>query len=114
VFASGLQGVLQDATGGIRLAFGSKPDIALGDVLVMAGHRSNSGFVVEEFEKTGTEELPALESSLEQNVEARRIQVRGAALGYMTLTQNGYSCQLGAAAPAGMLRKILTSSILYG
>lgn len=101
VFASGTQAVLQDATGGIRLSFASPPEIAVGDVLLAAGHRS-SGFVVEEFEKTGTAELPAQKAALTEGRSDVRILVTGVVLGQNSLSQNGYICQMDGDIPLGI------------
>ena len=102
VFASQRQAVLQDDTGGIRLAFGSVPEIELGDILLVTGHRSSGGFIVTEFEKTGTGELPAREATLVEGKTALRILVKGAVLGYNTLTQNSYSSQMVGEVPSGI------------
>lgn len=102
VFAGGVQAVLQDSAEGIRLSFGEVPDIAPGDVLLAAGRRSSSGFVVEEFEKTGTDTLPYRNATLEEGCNGVRILVQGAVLGYNILTQNGYSCQMSGTVPGGL------------
>ena len=102
VFVSERQAVLQDDTGGIRLAFGSPPEIGLGDILLLSGHRSSGGFIVTEFEKTGTGELPAREATLAEGKTALRILVKGAVLGYNTLTQNSYSSQMVGDVPSGI------------
>ena len=104
VFVGGSQAVLQDVTGGIRLAFAAPPEIAAGDVLVVSGRRSNSGFAVAEFEKTGTDSLPALESTLAEGREALRIRIKGAVVGYHSLSQSGFACQLVGELPAGVKR----------
>ena len=67
-----LKAVLQDATGGIRLSFSTPPDIAAGDVLLVAGRRTG-GFAVEEFEKTGTAPLLAQEATLTEGRSDVRI-----------------------------------------
>ena len=101
VFAFGTQAVLQDATGGIRLSFSSPPEIAAGDVLLVAGHRS-SGFAVEEFEKTGTASLPAQEATLTEGRSAVRIAVKSVVLGRNSLSQSGYTCQMDGTIPDGI------------
>ena len=102
VLAGGAQAVLQDATGGIRLSFLSAPDIATGDMLLVAGCRTSSGFAVTEFEKTGTGALPAMEATLAEGRDAVRILVRGAVLGRRSLTQNGYTCTMVGRVPQGL------------
>ena len=61
VFAAGIQAVLQDSTGGIRLSFSQTPELVPGDVIRVSGRRSG-GFAVADFEKTGTGPLPAVEA----------------------------------------------------
>lgn len=102
VFASGRQAVLQDGTGGIRLSFAAPPETVPGDVLLVAGCRSSSGFAVEEFEKTGESPLPLQEADLTDGCSAVRILVKDAVLGYDSLTRNGYGCQLAGSVPAGI------------
>ena len=101
VFAGGTQAVLQDATGGIRLSFPTPPDIAVGDVLLVAGHRTG-GFAVEEFEKTGTAELPAQEATLTEGRSDLRLLVRNVVLNRNSLSQDGYACQMDGRIPAGI------------
>lgn len=102
VFVSQRQAVLQDDTGGIRLAFAAPTELELGDIVLVTGQRSSSGFIVAEFEKTGTGELPAREATLAEGKTALRILVKGAVLGYNTLTQNSYSSQIEGRIPSGI------------
>ena len=104
VFVGGTQAVLQDATGGIRLSFSTPPEISAGDVLIVSGRRSSSGFSVAELEKTGTDALPVLEAALTDGWEALRIRIKGAVLGYNSLSQGGIVCQLVGELPAGIKR----------
>ena len=98
VFAMGQQAILQDDTGSIRLSFGDVPDIAPGDVMTVTGCRSG-GFRVEQFEKTGTGPLPAVESKLSEGRNNQRILVRGAVLEQGSLTQEGSSYSLEGILP---------------
>ncbi len=98
VFAVGTQAILQDETGGVRLSFGENPEIVPGDILRVSGRRSG-GFLVESFEKTGSGDLPAVESSLAEDRSNQRIVVRGAVLGQRDLTQQGYSYSLEGCPP---------------
>lgn len=101
VFAAGTQAILQDHTGGIRLSFGTAPQIAPGDLLTVTGRRSG-GFWVDHFEKTGSGDLPAVESSLAEDRSNQRIVVRGAVLGPRSLTQQGRSYSLDGQPPEGV------------
>ena len=101
VFAMGTQAILQDDTGGLRLAFFDAPGIAPGDMLTVSGRRSG-GFLVESFEKTGSGTMPAVESSLEEDRSNLRIVVRGAVLGDRSLTQSGCSYALAGTLPEGI------------
>ena len=102
VLAGGTQAVLQDDTGGIRLAFLSAPGIAPGDILQVSGRRTDSGFIVSEFQKNGTGALPAMEAVLSEKCTAIRILVKGATLGRNSLSQNGYTCMLVGGIPQGL------------
>ena len=44
VFAAGIQAVLQDSTGGIRLSFSQTPELVPGDVIRVSGRRSGQTF----------------------------------------------------------------------
>ena len=101
VFVSGTQMILQDETGGIRASVYTDQEIRLGDILLAAGRRSG-GFQVERFEITGTGELPAVESGLEEDRSDLRICVRGAVLGQRTVTQNGWTYALDGSIPEGI------------
>ncbi len=101
VFLMGTQAILQDDTGGLRMAFEEAPEIAPGDILVVTGRRSG-GFLVESFEKTGSGDMPAVESNLEEDRSNLRIVVRNAVLGQRSLTQKGCSYSLEGSLPADL------------
>ena len=101
VFAAGIQAVLQDSTGGIRLSFSQTPELVPGDVIRVSGRRSG-GFAVADFEKTGTGPLPAVEASLEEGRSGVRILVKGAVLGRNSLTQRGITCSMTGTVPADL------------
>lgn len=98
VFAAGYQAILQDDTGGIRLAFSAKPGLAPGDLVTVAGRRSG-GFLVEDFTKTGEGPMPAVESGLDEDRSDLRILVRNAVLDQGCLTQMGYTYALAGQLP---------------
>lgn len=102
VFVSVNQVVLQDDSGGIRLALSDTSGIAVGDLLQVTVCRSGSGFKAEAFEKVGTSELPIQEAALTEGREAVRIWVKGVTLDYMALIQNENSFQLIGKVPEGI------------
>ena len=102
VFASGIQAVLQDDTGGIRLAFELTPDLEPGDILLVTGRCFGGGFQVQTFEKTDTGPLPVQESTLENAKEAVRILVRSAVLSGKMVTQGTTSYRLEGRKPEGI------------
>ena len=102
VFASGVQAVLQDDTGGIRLAFQTALDLVPGDILVVTGSCIGGGFQVQGFEKTDTGPLPAQESTLQNAKEAVRVLVRGVVLGSNTVSQGTCSYTLVGTKPDGL------------
>lgn len=93
VYAAGIQAVLQDNTGGIRLSFSEAPEIALGDVLQVTGARV-SGFSVQSWETVGIADLPAEETTLLEAPENLRIRVADAQLGKRVLRQGDYEISL--------------------
>ena len=99
VFAAGVQAVLQDDTGGIRLSFASDPGVAMGDVLQVTGKRSG-GFFASSFTKTGTADLPTVETTLLDAPENVRIKIGNALLGSRMLSQDDLSLTLIAGLPA--------------
>lgn len=98
VFSAGPQAVLQDDTGGIRLSFAEAPEIALGDVLLVTGKRSG-GFTVDTFEKTGTAQMPAVETTLMEAEENLRLHIAGRLASGTHLQQGDFSLSLIANFP---------------
>ncbi len=118
VWASGSQAVIQDSTGGIRLAFDADPGTVPGEILLVTGNRS-SGLVVWDFESLGTGELPWVESTLLDAPDALRVGIRGAVLGVQDLSQQGFSLELVSDSdlPAGMTVDawgVILNGIFYG
>lgn len=101
VFAMGTQAVLQDETGGIRLAFPDAPELSLGDVLLAKGNRSG-GFSVTEYAVAGTAELPAIQTTLLDAEEEVRLHIKNAVLGRRELQQQGTVYSLSAQIPAAI------------
>lgn len=97
VYAAGTMAVLQDNTGGIRLSFPEATGAAVpGEILRVTGRRTG-GIAVEDFEVTGSGNLPVRKSTLADAPEALRVRITGAQLQDGTLTQNGISISLAAA-----------------
>lgn len=98
VYAMGVQAVLQDSTGGIRLSFSEDPGVAPGQILQVTGRRS-AGLFVSDFELLGTGNLPAVETTLLDAPEELRVLIRGATLRDGQLRHRGFSMQLSAELP---------------
>lgn len=98
VYALGVQAVLQDSSGGIRLSFPEDPGIAPGQVLLVTGRRSN-GLFVSDFELLGTAQLPAVETSLLNAPENLRVVIRGVEASGGYLRQQGLSLSLAGDLP---------------
>ena len=102
VLVDGKNVVVQDATGGINLYFGTAPtDIAVGDVIQASGKRgAYKGLEqltgVAEYTKDGTAELPAAETTIaailaDQDVgalESTRVVIKGAVIGAVNTSGN--------------------------
>ena len=93
VYLEGTLGVLQDATGGIRISFPENPQTMPGDMLLVRGSRSG-GLVVHAFEVVDVGELPFVESSLLEAPEELRVRIENAVLGTQSLTQDGFTMAL--------------------
>jgi len=100
VFVGFGQVVLQDGSGGMRVFFDEDTGAALGDVLLVTGSRV-SGFYAEEWEKTGTEALPAVETALAEAPENLRILIKDAKLGAGCLIQGDADIALEGTLPEG-------------
>lgn len=98
VFAYGTQAVLQDDSGGMRLAFEKLSAVQPGDVLLATGNRTG-GFFVTAYEITGTAELPAVETTLLDAPDNLRVRVRCSVLGEKILGQDGFSVSLDREIP---------------
>lgn len=91
VFVMGPQAVLQDHTGGLRLAFKSSPDIQPGDVIQVSGKRTDNGFSVAAHWVTGSRDLPSIATTLANADEEARIFISNAVFHNKSLVQSGFS-----------------------
>lgn len=98
VYSLGIQAVLQDDTGGIRLSFPEDPGITPGQILQVTGRRS-AGLFVSDFELLGTGDLPAAETTLLNAPENLRVRIRGAEASGGYLRQQGLSLSLAGDLP---------------
>lgn len=102
ILADGQTVIVQDETGGMALSFQPAPEV--GDILKITGTRSEAGFSVTEFEKTGTAQLPARETSLDalEALEYTRVLIKDAVLGNGVLTQGEISVPIIGPLPEGV------------
>lgn len=99
VYLNGTQAVLQDDTGGIRLAFGEAPaNITPGDVVMVTGDYG-SAFSVTKYLWLHREEMPAVTATLETAEENIRIKVTNATVSSRIIKQGRRGLELVAAFP---------------
>lgn len=92
--------VLEDDSGGIRVSFGTVPEVALGDDLQVTGNRSG-GFYATDWKRIGASELPAREATIANAPENVRVHITDACLDGGQLRQGESTITLKGELPSG-------------
>lgn len=102
VLAVNSQVVLQDGSYGMRISYASPPGAVPGDVLDVTCEKNGSSFAAVSAASQGSAGLPAaVETTLVQAPENRRILIKDAVLGDGSISQSGVSLPLTAELPEG-------------